>query len=383
MLKIMFIVSRYEINGVCRVASDLINSLDKQKYEVLLLAEKIDNYHYPVDEDIKIINLDVASAESFFNKIRNIFRILLKIRKKVIAEKPDIVLSFGDTINCYALLATLYCRHIKVIITEHSERFFNHGIKHDFSGIKDKLAFIMYKFLIFFLYRRADSIIAVSQRIADLINKRYMVSRAKIKVINNPTNISKIIKMRDEKVDDFKFKKGVYYISLVSRLSPEKKIERLIKSIDILRNKLNVELIIIGDGIDKEKLRETTASFGLTDIVYFLGYKLNPYKYLKNIDVFVLPSDYEGFPMALIEAMVCGVPVVASDISATKDIIKDGVDGFLVDAENSAVLSERIYNLIINKELKNRIINQACEKVKPFNLENILWKYENIIEGIN
>lgn len=383
MLKIMFVVSRYEINGVCRVASDLANSLDKHKYKVLLLAEKITNHYWPIDEDIKIINLNITSTEGYFNKIRNIFRILLKIRKNIIAEKPDIVLSFGDTLNCYVLLSTLFHGHIKIIITELSERFFNPAIKHDFSNIKNKSAFIMYKFLIFFLYRRAGSIIAVSRSIADLMNKRYMIGRAKIKVVNNPVDIPKIIKMRDEKVDDFQFKKDVYYIGLISRLSPEKKIERLIKAMNILRNKLNVELIIIGEGIDKEKLKEITAHLGLIDIVYFLGYKLNPYKYLKNIDVFVLPSDYEGFPLALIEAMICGIPVVASDISATKDIIKDGIDGFLVDTENTVVLSERICSLIANKELKNRIINQAYEKAQTLSLEKILRKYENIIKGLN
>jgi len=384
MLKIMFTITDYGINGVSRVVNSLMNNFSKEKYEILLLSEKIDKYYYPIDENIKIINLNVISVQGYFNKIRNIVRMLANIRKNIIIEKPDIVLSSGDTNNCYVLLATLFCRRVKIIIAEHNELFFDLSIRHNFLNVKDRIAFIIYRFLIFFLYRRANHIIAASQHLADLINKVYFINCAKIKVINNPVDITKITKMFHEKVEDFQFESGVHYIGVISRLaSPQKKIDHLIKSMSILKNKLNVRLVIIGDGPDMEDLVGLAKKLDLTDIIYFLGYKLNPYKYLKNIDVFVLPTDFEGFPLILVETMACRVPVVVSNIDVLKEIIDNGVNGFLVDTKNSIALSECIYNLIADKELKNRIVNQACERIKSLDLRNVLKKYENVIEEIN
>jgi len=75
--------------------------------------------------------------------------------------------------------------------------------------------------------------------------------------------------------------------------------------------------------------------------------------------------------------------VVVSNIDVLKEIIDNGVNGFLVDTKNSIALSECIYNLIADKELKNRIVNQACERVKSLDLRNALKKYENVIGEIN
>lgn len=382
MLKIMFTISDYGINGISRVANDLINSFDKDRYDISLLAERVDQRYYPLDEDIKVINLNVTSVRGYFNKIRNIFRMLVNIRKNVFVEKPDVILGVGDTINCYTLLALLFQKRPKIIITVQSELFFNAGIKYSFSNIKDRIAFIMYKHLIFLLYRKSDRIIAPTRHLADLIGKQCFIDRARIKVVNNPIDTSKIIEMLNEKADDFQFEKDAHYVGVISRLSHHKKIGDLIKSIAILRDKLNVKLVVIGYGPDMDNLIRLAKELDLADRIYFLGYRQNPYKYLKNIDVFVLPTDFEGFGMVLVEAMACGVPVVASDIDVLKEVIESGVNGFLVDTTNSLALSECIYHLIMDKELKNRIVAKSYERVKSLDLENISRQYEDVIKEL-
>ncbi len=119
---------------------------------------------------------------------------------------------------------------------------------------------------------------------------------------------------------------------------------------------------------------------GIEDKVNFLGWQKNPYAYIKKMDIFVLPSLWEGFPNVFIESMVCGTPVIATrSVGGMDEAIRDGVDGILVPARDQNLLYENIYGLLKDSSLRNRLVNEASKKIWQFDPNKITKEYEAVI----
>jgi glycosyltransferase involved in cell wall biosynthesis len=169
---------------------------------------------------------------------------------------------------------------------------------------------------------------------------------------------------------------GRKLILYVGRLHKIKRVEDLIVAFSILIKKgWNAFLLIVGDGKEKEKLIKLTEELGLKGKVIFAGSieHKSVYKLMRLSNVLVLPSVAEGNPRALLEAMACKVPVVATNVPGIKDLIVNGEDGLLVEPFNPVNLSEAIERVIADDELSKKISEKAYEKVrKEFDLKNIL-----------
>ncbi|MFH1478584.1 MAG: glycosyltransferase [Candidatus Omnitrophota bacterium] len=378
--KVLIMLSRYEINGVCAVAKNLIDNFDRNRFEVVLLIEKIAERHFPVDRNIKIIDLDVNPQKRILRKIKNVWSILRSIALVCKEEKPDVVLTFGFSPNCYAILALRLLNKIdtKIIITEHCEAFL---VRFKRTTLKERVWAAGYRIMIYFLYRSADCIVAVSENIARLIRKRlFYIRKDRVRVIYNPIDILNIENLSKESVDDLVFQKDVYHIAIMSRLSQEKGIEYLLEAVRDLKDKIQLRVLIMGEGEEKDRLKSLSLKYGIEKNVQFLGWQKNPFKYLAKCDIFALPSMSEGFPNAILEAMVCGVCVVASRCTpALEEIVDDREDGILVAPKNGEELSQAIYILLTDNELRKKIRYNAFKKVKRFDISKIIKEYEEIL----
>jgi glycosyltransferase involved in cell wall biosynthesis len=139
-------------------------------------------------------------------------------------------------------------------------------------------------------------------------------------------------------------------------------------------------LLIIGEGPDRNKLLNLIRELGIENRVQISGIKRNPFKYLSRANVFVLSSVSEGFGNVILEAMVCGCPVVSTDCpSGPREIITDGENGILVPVGNSAALSEVVLKVIKNHTLNKKLTMNALKRVDDFSLEKIVNQYHKII----
>jgi len=147
------------------------------------------------------------------------------------------------------------------------------------------------------------------------------------------------------------------------------------------------ELLIIGDGTEKIKLRQLTKKLNLNKKVKFLGFQKNPEKYLQQSSVFVLASDYEGFGHVFLEAMASGLPCIAFKpnqkkiITASNEIIQDNKTGFLVKNEKEMI--EKINLLLENKSLRNKIGKQARKQVEKYSWKKTAQKILKFANSIS
>lgn len=377
-MKIIFILTAYEIGGVSTVARNLIDSLDR--LDIVVLTERTSEKHYPVGNRARFINLDISSKRGVFAKAFNIIRHLRLMRKHILNEAPDVVISFGCQVNCYALLSLLFRKseRPRVIITEHSEEMF---LKSKGGDIRHNISKNVYKILIVFLYHGSDYIVTVSRSIARHIKRLVFVDPRIVKVIYNPVNIDKINQLCKEERLSVDFKNNLPYIGTISRLSPEKGVHFLIYGFKNLLDKVNARLIIVGDGVERIRLEKMARDLDIEDKVTFTGWQDNPFKYLARMDIFVLPSLWEGFSNVILEAMACGVPVIASDSTGgIREAIKSGVDGLLIEPKSPSLISETVYYLLSNREEREKIIKEAHKTVRRFDLDVIEKQYKALFD---
>lgn len=376
-MKIMFLATIYEYGGLSNLIRMLLDNFDSKGNDIVFLVERLDAKHYPLRDDIEFINLDVKPAKVGFQKAIHIFKHLYRLRKSIIHANPDVILGFGFSVSCLYLLSFLWPlkNRPKVIFGGYSEMFF---IKQKARTIKEAVFNVIYRVVMFFLYHRADAIVCVSRSLASHVEKFFLMDKTRIKVIPSPVNIREIQVRSQEEIDGHK--DSLPWIGTVSRLSAEKGVNYLIEAFSQLVKKVDSRLIIVGDGKERGNLEKMARDLGVKDRVDFLGWLQNPYNYLKKMDVFVLSSLWEGFPQVIIESMVCGVPIVATRCAGgIEEAIIDGVDGILVPSKDVNALSDSIYRLLKDRELRVRLTREAGKKIDRFDSCKITKEYESVI----
>jgi glycosyltransferase involved in cell wall biosynthesis len=232
-------------------------------------------------------------------------------------------------------------------------------------------------------YNKADSIIAVSEHIGIDLTENFKIDRNRIHIIHNPIDANKINLLSAEDVYEKVFCENIPIILSVGRLSNEKGFDYLLKAFSMLNQNFDARLVILGEGKEGINLKRLSSNLGIDRKVFFLGYKENPYKYMKRATIFVLPSLYEGFGIVIVEAMACGIPVIATQSYAgIEDIIEHEKTGLLIPVADEKALSESMFRLLNDEELRRSLSMEAKKKVENFSIDKITKRYKKVLLDI-
>ena len=142
-------------------------------------------------------------------------------------------------------------------------------------------------------------------------------------------------------------------------------------------------MIILGQGSLLEELQVQAKDLKIDEAVHFLGFVDNPYYYLKNSDVFVLTSKYEGFPHVLLEAMTLEIPIISTNcLTGPKDILKKGKLGYLVKVDDTEKMSKKIMTLLKNNRKSSKKVKKAYKETEKYLPAIITQKYEKLFESV-
>lgn len=140
---------------------------------------------------------------------------------------------------------------------------------------------------------------------------------------------------------------------------------------------------VIGDGPERNRLEQMVKDMNLTQKVFFLGERYDVSSLLQELNLVVSTSDNEGLPMNLLEAMAAGIPVVATDVGGTSDLIETGKTGVLVKAGDVQEIANGICSVLNNPELANKMGKQGMKKIKEtYSLEKIIKIWETLYKDI-
>ena len=382
MKKITLFINSLTSGGAERVLSVIATELVAQNYQVELLCLEKDNA-YALPKEVNIVYLsNLNKHDSSIKKFLFLPYLALKLKAHVKAHNISLIQSHIYRANFTNILAKLFGAKHQVQVVEVTSI---NNLK--VGGLSKKINFLLVKFF----YKHADLIVFKAQKMREEFLNNFPKSSNNI-VINNPYNIEQIENLAKEPVTDFEFKKEKKYIVTVGRLSSEKRLLKLIESIEKLEE--HIELLIIGEGTQKEELLAFVEEKKLEKRVHLLGKKENPFNYINHSDIFVLASEGEGFPNVLVEAMICNTAVVSTDcISGPREILapksdisfqlKENIElaqnGILYPVDDMEALQKAIMLLLENAELKKKYEKKAKEQTKAYALDKIIAKYKGAL----
>jgi len=163
----------------------------------------------------------------------------------------------------------------------------------------------------------------------------------------------------------------------VVRFAPQKNVACMLRAVRDLD--YNFILNIAGSGSEEQKVREICKELGVEKKVFFHGEIVDVDTLLRECDLFLLSSDWEGLPIALLEAARAHLPIVATNVGGVSEIVEDGVTGFLVNRNDHRDMSKKILRLAIDKKLRNKFSVASNEKFKTKFILSLMLKKTNVI----
>lgn len=356
-MNIFFYINILAGGGAERVVANLANSFSKHGNQVSVVTSyKVEN-EYITDDDVKRFVLEDSKDESGFVK-RNLHRIH-KLRNLLIENKPDLLVSFMAEPNFRSIVATRRLK-TKVIVSVRNDPNQEYPSK-------------AARFLANFLYKMADGIVFQTNDARDFFNKRV---RNRSTIIPNQVNSVFYSTPREDDQRD---------IITVGRLTKQKNQKMLIEAFSEIKDLTDENLIIYGEGPERSELERIIKQKDLCNRVFLPGNVSHIEKRLASAKLFVLSSDYEGMPNALLEAMATGVPCISTDCpcGGPRMIIENGVDGALVPTGDADALAYAMAEILSDSEAANSLGENARKSAERFRPENVSVKWNEYVKTVS
>lgn len=359
-MKYLFIIPALNAGGAERVMVTLANELVLQNNTVTILTLNTESCFYDLNEKVNINALNVVISKNKLNRIislpiKEIIRIF-KLKKFIKKYKPDLILSFLFTTNIMSIILHKLNK-IPLIVSERN----------------DPSSYNKYvKFLCKFLYPTADMVVCQGVE----VSKFFLNSKKNnIKVIPNPIYEGSIA----TNIPSKRIKK----IVAVGRLVPQKNFNLLIDSFYDIANKFPEHTLeIYGTGYLKDDLEKRIELLGLKNRVKLMGLQKNIMLNVYDYELFIMSSNFEGFPNALIEAMASGLPVISTDFASgiAREYITNYENGLLIPTNDRESLAEAIEIILSDKNLQNKMSKNNKKIINNLNVKQIMKEWNDAFE---
>ncbi len=298
---------------------------------------------------------------------RHDFLAVGEIYRIIKLTNPDIVHLNSSKAGVLGAVAAKLARK-KVIFTAHGMYYFTNTppLKRWAYALAEKFAALFW-----------DRLIAVSKKDASLALKYHLLPAKNINAIYN--GLPPIVFLpRDQAQKQLGASPDKIILGCVAQYYHRKGLDILIQAAAALPQQLrqNTEIFLIGQGPERTNLEKLIRDLNLQKTVSLKNFQAQASTLLKALDVFVLPSRYEGLPYALLEAMQAGLPIIATKVGGNAEALGDA--GVLVEPENSKALAEAITNLIGNEPMRSTLSQKALEQSKLFTEEKMLAETEKV-----
>lgn len=354
-MKICFFI--YNISnpgGSERVTTIIANELKNRGYDVSILSICGKDSFYKLNENIPI---NIIYKNKFdINSKTKFFSILKKAYKYHKDNKTDVIIDVFASRSLISIPIKALL-NIKNISWEH----FNYSVKEGLNPIARKVACLF-----------SDKIITLTNEDIELYKKDNKKIRCSMDHIYNPSPFNKVTASNLQSKN----------VITVGRLTYQKGYDILLDAWRIVEDKSDWNLLLVGDGEEKENLINKSRELGLKN-VKFLGVIENVSEVYRDSSIFVSSSRFEGLPMCMIEAQSFGLPIVSFNcLTGPSEIIEDDGSGYLVENRQYYELAEKILDLINNKEKMFEFGKKAKEDSKRFTIDSIIAKWEMIINNL-
>lgn len=381
MKRILFVNDEMVVGGVARVLNNLLLNLNSDDYEIDLLIL------HPHGEMLRDIpkNVNLIDSSSFFSVIdMSPIQLIKKLKFGELLKKLYLLLLMKTGL----ISKKIKSERAKIITQSYDvEIAFKEGFSTIFTAFGDSKKKINWVHLDYKVQNYSANHMGLMKRTLKLIDKNVAVSKVaassyqevfelenEVDVIHNIIRIDDIIAKMNEETESLN-NDGFSIIS-VGRFHSQKAFDRLIYAHSKTVEEIPHTLYLVGGGELEIVLKEQAVTLGVSDSVQFLGYQKNPFKYLKQADLFVLSSLYEGLPTVVFESFICGVPVLATRCAGIDEQVKSEY-GYIVENETEALVEglKRVLN-------NSQSLDSRKNNLRDYNYDNkkIIDQVESLFE---
>ncbi len=359
-IKILRIIARLNIGGPAIHVINLTHYLNDEQFESkLVIGKESDHegnmYHLAKEKGIEPIMVEELGRELHpLKDLKTLWKLYRLIRK----ERPDIVHTHTAKAGTLGRLAAKLAGVKTIYHTFHGHIFHSY-----FGTLKTKIFLWIERFLGLF----TTKIIAISELQRKELVALKIAPEHKFVVIPLGFELDKFkdVKRTGFLRDQLKVSADEKLIGIVGRLVPIKNHHFALQVLQEVLKKYHqpLKLVIIGKGELEQLLKEEVATYGLNHSVIFTDWQHDLPKVYPDLDIVILTSLNEGTPVALIEAMACGVPVVSTNVGGVGDIVKPGERGFLVEKGDAVAFADAIIKLLTDNPLKEKLCKNARDYI--------------------
>jgi glycosyltransferase involved in cell wall biosynthesis len=345
-VKVIHVYKDFNVyNGLTEILTILAGGMDLNRFELGVCVFRYDGNsfgRYFEQLGGRIYSLGITKSR--VNEIRE----LIGLYRFFESFRPDIVQTHVLKANLFGIMAARWAKVPVIIGTEMTLKDIAHTPA---ARLRDKLIHP----LVSLSLRYSDNFMVTSEYIKQQwYQQRYA---DKFRVIYPPFNLEKYgAAQADSLAGTVCRNNGDATIGFIGRLSEEKGVQTLIRAMASVRIKIpRARLLVAGAGPIEHRLRKLAESLGLRNSISFLGFCTNAFVMMKNLDVFVLPSRTEGCPIVVLEAMAMGVPVIATNVGGTPELVTDNDTGLLVRSNDPDQLAKAIVLLLTDRDRAQRM----------------------------
>ena len=366
--KVCFVLPSLNGGGAERAAVNILNALDPARWDrSMYLFQREGPYLDQLDPRIALSSGDRQSRAGRWLDLRRFLR----------ASRPDLVVSF---LSYFSVLTAARAAGIgaRVVFNQQTPMtaFLRDADYHWRRAWHRRLFAVVARVG----YRLADRIVTTSKGVADDLVAEFGVAASRIQIVHNPVDLELIAQAVREPIDPaFECDWTHPVVVAAGRLADAKNYPLLIDAMAVLRERVPARLFILGTGELEPSLRLRIAERNLSDAVVLCGFQSNPWKYIARADVFALTSQYEGFGNVLVEAMACGVAVVATRSPGTLEIVSVGIDGLLVDRHEAGAVAKALERILTDDVFRKRLSTGARSSAQRFALPAIAAAYDRVL----
>ena len=370
-MRVIFLTASLGSGGAERVVSLLANKMVERGYQVEIICLKFNDVYYQTDPRVKI----TLAMRQTKNRLTELFW----LRKYIKKHSPDVVIPFTEGVYCFTILSLLGTG-IPIIASERLDPAAMSTTR---------------KVLKRLLLPYADCLVVQTQSIKDYFPKNI---QKKTSIIYNPVNediykspdglhvqganAASCVQSSNTPMGGMGQEKLNRIIS-VGRLYPQKNQKMMIRAFAKVADEFpDWQLVIYGEGPLRESLELIVESLEMQDRVLLPGRTENVIEELRKSKIFCMSSDYEGMSNSMIEAICVGLPIITTDVSGVKELVENGVNGFVIPCGDENKLSIAFEKLMNNRQLIKDFSKFSYVKRELFKIDSIVEQWEELIQRI-
>jgi glycosyltransferase involved in cell wall biosynthesis len=362
-IRVLRVIARLNMGGPALHVAYLSAGLAERGYETTLVAGSLargeGSMAYVAEElGVEVVKLDALSRE--ISPIRDALSVL-RLARLIREQRPQILHTHTAKAGTVGRLAALLAGDARPSIVVHT---FHGHVLHGYFGPLKSQAFRLLERL---LARMTTRLVAVSPQVRDDLVSLGVAPAEKFSVVRLGIELGERVRTQVAGVAA-RARLGIaperFVVGWVGRMTGVKRTDDVLESVARLREGgVDAALLLVGDGPDREHVEQRASALGIIRHCYFLGYQEDVSDWYQAFDTLILPSSNEGTPVVVIEALASGCPVVATSVGGVPDVVREGVDGFLVPAGDVEALAQRLTRLAADSELRERMGAAGRESV--------------------